>query len=88
MKLQLKFGLFTFNTMSVFLSTIPENNGMFVAFAHNATRFKIMTSARVCVHECLTGPWKKNIQGTNTCQEEHPTTLQIWNLESNKNKNK
>ena len=26
MKLQLKFGLFTFKTMSVFLSTIPENN--------------------------------------------------------------
>lgn len=38
MKLQLKFGLFTFNTMSVFLSTIPENNGMFVAFAHNAVQ--------------------------------------------------
>ena len=38
MKLQLKFGLFTFNTMSVFLSTIPENNGMTVAFAHNAVQ--------------------------------------------------
>lgn len=38
MKLQLKFGLFTFNTMSVFLSTIPENNGMFLAFAHNAVQ--------------------------------------------------
>ena len=38
MKLQLKFGLFTFNTMSVFLSTIPENNGMIVAFAHNAVQ--------------------------------------------------
>ena len=86
MKLQLKFGLFTFNTMSIFLSTIPENNGMFVAFAHNAVQDHDV--GRVCVHECLTGPWKKNIQGTNTCQEEHPTTLQIWNLESNKNKNK
>ena len=38
MKLQLKFGLFTFNTMSIFLSTIPENNEMFVAFAHNAVQ--------------------------------------------------
>ena len=38
MKLQLKFGLFTFKTMSVFLSTIPENNGMTVAFAHNAVQ--------------------------------------------------
>ena len=87
MKLQLKFGLFTFNTMSVFLSTIPENNGMFVAFAHNAVQDHDVGKG-VC-------PWvpyrtleKKNIQGTNTCQEEHPTTLQIWNLESNKNKNK
>lgn len=80
MKLQLKFGLFTFNTMSVFLSTIPENNGMFVAFAHNAVQdHDVGKGSRTL---------EKNIQGTNTCQEEHPTTLQIWNLESNKNKNK
>lgn len=58
MKLQLKFGLFTFNTMSIFLSTIPENNGMFVAFAHNAVQDHDVGKG-VCPWQI---PVKKNIQ--------------------------